>query len=43
MNDVYVLVSDEKTGDHFEIEVGCRSPLDVFNHPFAYAPTLRAA
>jgi hypothetical protein len=42
-NDVYVLVSDEKTGDRFEIEVGGRSPLDVFNHPFAYAPALRAA
>ena len=42
-NDAYVLVSDEKTGDCFEIEVGSRSPLDVFNHPFAYAPALRAA
>jgi len=42
-NNVYVLVSDEKTGDRFEIEVGSRSPLDVFNHPFAYASALRAA
>ncbi len=36
-NDVFVLVCDEKTGDHFEIEVGNRSALDVFNHPYAYA------
>jgi hypothetical protein len=36
-NGVFVFVSDEKTGDRFEIEVGSRSPLDVFNHPFAYA------
>jgi hypothetical protein len=36
-NDVYVFVSDQKTGEHFEIEVGDESPLDVFNHPFAYA------
>ena len=42
-NGVYVLVSDEKTGDRFEIEVGNRSALDVFNHPFMYAPALRAA
>jgi len=42
-NSIYVLVSDEKTGDRFEIDVGSRSALDVFNHPFAYAPTLRAA
>ena len=42
-NDVYVLVSDEKTGDQFEIAVGSRSPLDVFHHPYAYAPALRAA
>lgn len=42
-DDVYVLVSDVKTGDRFEIEVGSRSPLDVFNHPFAYTPALRAA
>jgi hypothetical protein len=42
-NNVYVLVSDEKTGDRFEIEVGSRSPLDVFHHPFVYAPALRAA
>jgi hypothetical protein len=42
-DDVYVLVSDEKTGDRFEIEVGGRSALDVYNHPFAYAPALRAA
>jgi hypothetical protein len=42
-NSVYVLVSDEKTGDRFEIEVGSRSALDVYNHPFAYAPALRAA
>lgn len=42
-DDVYVLVSDERTGDRFEIEVGGRSALDVYNHPFVYAPALRAA
>jgi hypothetical protein len=42
-NDVFVLVSDEKTGDRFEIAVGSRSALDVFHHPYAYASTLRAA
>ena len=36
-NDVFVHVSDEKTGERFEIAVGSRSPLDVFHHPFAYA------
>jgi hypothetical protein len=37
-NDVFVFVSDERTGDRFEIQVGSRRPLDVFNHPYAYAP-----
>jgi hypothetical protein len=37
-NKVLVSVADEKTGDQFTIEVrdGDR-PLDVFNHPYAYA------
>jgi hypothetical protein len=38
---VLVLVSDAKTGARFE--VGVRdgdSPLDVFNHPYAYAAWL---
>jgi hypothetical protein len=42
-NDLFVFVSDEKTGVRFEIEVGSRSALDVFNHPYAYASRLRAA
>jgi hypothetical protein len=33
-----VSVADEKTGDQFTIEVrNGERPLDVFNHPYAYA------
>ena len=36
---VTVSVNDRKTGDVFEVEVGPgESALDVFHHPFAYAP-----
>ncbi len=37
-NQVVVAVADEKTGDRFTLQVrpGER-PLDVFNHPYAYA------
>jgi hypothetical protein len=36
---VSVLVTDAHTGDVFEVEVGPgERALDVFNHPFAYAP-----
>jgi hypothetical protein len=37
-NQVIVSVADEKTGDQFTIEVrNGERPLDVFNHPYAYA------
>jgi hypothetical protein len=36
-NDVKVAVYDAATDSAFELEVGTASPLDVFNHPFAYA------
>jgi hypothetical protein len=32
-----VSVSDERTGDYFELEAGANEALDVFEHPFAYA------
>jgi len=36
---VLVAVSDAKTGDSFTFEVGAHQrALDVFNHPYAYAP-----
>ena len=39
-----VAVSDAKTGESFTIEVGAgQRPLDVFHHPFAYAPDHRAS
>jgi hypothetical protein len=38
---VTVVVSDRKTGEDFEIEVGPGiRPLDVFHHPFAYRVVL---
>jgi hypothetical protein len=38
-----VAVSDFKTGEAFTIEVGRdQRALDVFHHPFAYAPTRRS-
>jgi hypothetical protein len=37
-NAVLVSVADDKTGDRFRIEVrDGERPLDVFNHPYAYA------
>ena len=36
-NTVTVTVDDKKTGHAFTVEVGSNQPLDVFNHPFAYA------
>jgi len=37
-NQVLVSVADEKTGDMFTIEVReDERPLDVFQHPYAYA------
>ena len=37
-NAVLVSVDDEKTGDQFTIQVrDGEKPLDVFNHPYAYA------
>ena len=32
-----VFVFDERTGDAFALAVGADDPLDVFEHPFAYA------
>ncbi len=33
-----VAVFDEATGDHFELPIGEQDdPLELFNHPFAYA------
>ena len=33
-----VAVLDEGTGDYFELEIGAADdPLDLFNHPYAYA------
>jgi hypothetical protein len=33
-----VAVLDEGTGDYFELEIGeDDDPLDLFNHPYAYA------
>jgi len=36
-NRVRVLVADLRAGHSFEVPVGDDSPLEVFNHPFAYA------
>jgi hypothetical protein len=39
-----VTVSDAKTGDSFTLEVGANQrALDVFHHPYAYAPDAPAA
>jgi hypothetical protein len=36
---IWVSVLDTRTGDAFSIEVRAgQDPLDVFRHPFAYAP-----
>jgi hypothetical protein len=36
---VFVRVEDQRTGEGFSIPVRQgQSPIDVFNHPFAYAP-----
>lgn len=36
---VFVAVNDHRTGESFSIEVPRgRRALDVFNHPYAYAP-----
>ena len=41
---VIVAVSDAKTGDAFTLEVGPdQRALDVFHHPFAYAPERRVS
>jgi hypothetical protein len=36
-NVLTVAVTDARTNEAFEISVGDRRPLDVFEHPFAYA------
>jgi hypothetical protein len=39
-----VAVSDAKTGESFTVEVGANQrALDVFHHPYAYAPDHPAA
>ena len=36
---VFVRVEDQRTGEGFSVPVKPgQSPVDVFNHPFAYAP-----
>jgi hypothetical protein len=34
-----VSVADSRTGDSFEVPADGENALDVFYHPFAYAPT----
>ena len=42
--DVFVAVSDARTGDDFTIEVADRSrALDVFHHPYAYRDHARTS
>ena len=36
-NSVSVFVSDARSGETFELAVEGESPLEVFNHPYAYA------
>jgi hypothetical protein len=36
-NSVSVFVSDARSGGAFELAVGTESPLEIFNHPYAYA------
>ncbi len=38
MNHVVVAVVDTKTNDIFQVKAAGRSEMDVFHHPFAYAP-----
>jgi hypothetical protein len=35
-----VAVCDTRSGESFELEVAADEALDVFRHPFAYAPRL---
>jgi hypothetical protein len=38
-NRVWVAVNDTKTGDSFDVQIGRGDrALDVFHHPYAYAP-----
>jgi hypothetical protein len=36
-NSVSVFVLDARSGDAFELAVGSENPLEIFNHPYAYA------
>jgi hypothetical protein len=36
-NELKVVVYDDATDSAFELPVGDSAPLDVFNHPYAYA------
>ncbi len=37
-NGLSVWVRDWRTGEDFELDVGSCDPMDVFEHPYAYAP-----
>jgi hypothetical protein len=40
---VFVRVEDRRTGDTFSVPVARgQSPLEVFHHPYAYAPAYAA-
>ena len=36
-DELVVVVSDERSGDRFELAATAEQALDVFEHPFAYA------
>jgi hypothetical protein len=40
-NTVTIAVVDEHSGDELEFEVDASRALDAFNHPYAYATTVR--
>ena len=40
-NRLTVAVRDTRSGEEFELEVSKHDPLDVFDHPYAYAPGRR--
>jgi hypothetical protein len=35
-NRLWVAVTDQRTGDSFELDVDAGNALDVFHHPYAY-------
>jgi hypothetical protein len=42
-DELTVTVSDERTGDHFELAAEPHEALDVFNHPYARAAFRRVS